>query len=586
MFTSRVRGPAAALALAIAVASGAAAHAASAADSWTEDLTQSHSGDVNLAWTGKALTVKDFRTHPTTSTDNRGYGLDTFPAHQLTTPTDRVTVELTVDRPAGSQTTVDVRGLGADGRWTEWVPAATSGATDLPRRVSAVQSRLTLRDDTHGTSPTVTSLRLGSAASAAWAGASPSPMTANTPAALTYKVYATDEGDVGGTTANMHVIQPNDHFVALPSTSALSPQGSGDYSVQVCGPTRCETAPVWDVGPWNEHDNYWDAQRAEFTDLPQGEPEAQAAYLNGYNGGQSDLSTKVLNPAGIDLADGTFADIGLTDNGYVTVTYLWTGSTTAASHLYGLGPDKNYVAEWDGAAGKWHTIGGPATELYAGDAGLFAISPSDGSINQYTGSGTSWVKIGGPGAQFAEDNGHLYGLGPDKNYVAEWDGSPNKWHTIGGPATAIYAGDAGLFATSPSDGSISRYTGSGSSWVKVGGPGAQFAVGNGHLYGLGPAKNYVAQWDGTPNAWHTIGGPATAIYAGGDGLFATSPSDGSINRYTGSGASWAKVGGPGAQFTVGADALYAIGPNNAYVATWKTSWATIGGPASQIVVGK
>jgi hypothetical protein len=267
-------------------------------------------------------------------------------------------------------------------------------------------------------------------------------------------------------------------------------------------------------------------------------------------------------------------------------TKLTPPPTTSSSHLYGLGPDKNYVAEWDGAAGKWHTIGGPATELYAGDAGLFAISPSDGSINQYTGSGTSWVKIGGPGAQFAEDNGHLYGLGPDKNYVAEWDGSPNKWHTIGGPATAIYAGDAGLFATSPSDGSISRYTGSGSSWVKVGGPGAQFAVGNGHLYGLGPDKNYVAQWDGTPNAWHTIGGPATAIYAGGDGLFATSPSDGSINRYTGSGASWAKVGGPGAQFTVGADALYAIGPNNAYVATWKTSWATIGGPASQIVVGK
>ena len=33
------------------------------------------------------------------------------------------------------------------------------------------------------------------------------------------------------------------------------------------------------------------------------------------------------NPAGIDLADGVFWDgLGMSDNGYVNVTYLWTGS--------------------------------------------------------------------------------------------------------------------------------------------------------------------------------------------------------------------------------------------------------------------
>jgi hypothetical protein len=266
-------------------------------------------------------------------------------------------------------------------------------------------------------------------------------------------------------------------------------------------------------------------------------------------------------------------------------TKLTSPPTTTSSHLYALAPDKSYVAEWDGTAGKWHTIGGPATALYAGDAGLFAVNPNDGSINKYTGSGTSWVKIGGPGAQYAIGGGHLYGLGADKSYVAEWDGSPNKWHTIGGPATAIYAGDAGLFATNPNDGSINIYTGSGTAWAKIGGPGAQYAVGGGHLYGLGADKSYVAEWDGTPNNWHTVGGPATAIYAGGFGLFATSPSDGSINKYTGSGQSWFKVGGPGVQFTVGPDALYAVGPNGAFVAAWKTSWDTIGGPASQIVTG-
>src|SRR5512144_927394 len=146
--------------------------------------------------------------------------------------------------------------------------------------------------------------------------------------ALTYTVYATREGLVGGTTANGHVIQPNDHFVALPSSRALSPRDSHRYSVRVCNPTtgQCETAPVWDVGPWNVNDDYWNpaSQREAWQDLPQGKPEAQAAYQDGYNGGRDGSGRRVTNPAGIDLADGTFSAIGLTDNGYVRVTFLWT----------------------------------------------------------------------------------------------------------------------------------------------------------------------------------------------------------------------------------------------------------------------
>ena len=35
----------------------------------------------------------------------------------------------------------------------------------------------------------------------------------------------------------------------------------------------------------------------------------------------------MADPAGIDLADGTFWDgLGMTDNDWVTVTYLWTGT--------------------------------------------------------------------------------------------------------------------------------------------------------------------------------------------------------------------------------------------------------------------
>jgi hypothetical protein len=109
----------------------------------------------------------------------------------------------------------------------------------------------------------------------------------------------------------------------------------------------------------------------------------------------------------------------------------------AATHLYALAPDKSYVAEWDGTAGAWHTIGGPATAIYAGGFGLFATNPNDGSINKYTGSGQAWAKIGGPGASFAVGNNALYALGPNNSYVAMWQTS---WGTIGGPAGQIAAG--------------------------------------------------------------------------------------------------------------------------------------------------
>jgi hypothetical protein len=125
------------------------------------------------------------------------------------------------------------------------------------------------------------------------------------------------------------VIRSRDHFVALPSRRGLSPNGSTQFSVRVCNPNngRCETAPVWDVGPWNTTDDYWNpaSVRQRWQDLPQGRPEAQAAFQNGYNGGRDEFGRRVTNPAGIDLADGTFADgLGMTDNGFVDVTYLWT----------------------------------------------------------------------------------------------------------------------------------------------------------------------------------------------------------------------------------------------------------------------
>ena len=343
---------------------------AAAGAQWTENLSQVQSTDFNAAWTGKALTVKDSHVHPTTAHDTRGYAQDVLPEHSLAKPANAVAVTLTADRPAGSEAQVDVRGLGLDGKWTQWVPAAASGATQLSTSVSEVQARITLRDSANGAAPDVTKLVLN-----ATSGTAPAIAPRLTPASVSSQVFATREGLVGGTTANGHVIQPSDHFVALPSGSALSPQGSGNYSVQVCGPARCETAPVWDIGPWNTRDDYWDASRAEFTDLAQGMPEAQAAYQTGYNGGLDQFGRHVSNPAGIDLADGTFYNIGLNDNGWVTVTYLWTGGGSSGPSVTGMGQ-----CNTSAAADCWNAAVGNGSDCYSGHFCIYTGTGYTGTV--------------------------------------------------------------------------------------------------------------------------------------------------------------------------------------------------------------
>src|SRR5687767_15314580 len=152
-------------------------------------------------------------------------------------------------------------------------------------------------------------------------------------AQVTYRIYATREGLVGGTTANGHVIQNRDHFVALPSGTVLNARGGYTYTVNLYNPAngrRKNGVPVWDVGPWNTKDNYWHVPREMWTDLPRGTPEAQAAYQNGYNGGKDQFGRVVQNPAGIDLADGTFwDDMGMVGNGWIDVTYNWVSAGTA-----------------------------------------------------------------------------------------------------------------------------------------------------------------------------------------------------------------------------------------------------------------
>jgi predicted secreted protein len=116
----------------------------------------------------------------------------------------------------------------------------------------------------------------------------PTPTQTTTPIiGRTFTIYATREGHVGGNTSNGHVIQERDHFVALPSSKALCSNGGHEYEVRLTYQGKSVVAPVWDIGPWNTKDDYWNlpSQREAWQDLSQGIPEAQEAYQKGYNGG-------------------------------------------------------------------------------------------------------------------------------------------------------------------------------------------------------------------------------------------------------------------------------------------------------------
>jgi hypothetical protein len=179
-----------------------------------------------------------------------------------------------------------------------------------------------------------------------------------------YRVTATIEGLVGHTTSNGHVITPLDHFVSLPACTQtscpwLTPGGSTYVAacgnlcfVKVINPAtgKCSVAPIYDRGPWFINDNWWETPDKRYLNtrsgavnwLAQGYTGADAAR-NGLdvgfgisNGiGISDVGYQVGNRAAIDIADGTWVDIGFAQSagiGSVEVELLWqTGQSKSAA---------------------------------------------------------------------------------------------------------------------------------------------------------------------------------------------------------------------------------------------------------------
>ena len=199
-------------------------------------------------------------------------------------------------------------------------------------------------------------------------------------------IFSTREGLVGGTTANGHVIVPNDRFAALPSRRALSSNFGHEREARVTYRGRTTVVPVWDVGPWNTKDDYWNPAniRETFKDLPFGKPEAETAFYDHYNGGLDERGRVVKTPAGIDLADGTFLlDLGMTNNDRVGVEYLWVDNAGPLISSISVSPDPV-------AAGGTISIEAIASDVSTGNAPITAVEffyDSSGEIG--TGSAAS-----------------------------------------------------------------------------------------------------------------------------------------------------------------------------------------------------
>jgi len=312
---------------------------ASAAAAWEVDLASPGPDSTNVVVDdGVRLGTGDNRAASAGSGVRTGFAV--YP-RRLPAPANAFAAVARSSVPDGSELAIDVRGRVrdapglthhgpglVDGQWTEWAEIRPGVPAVLSETVTDVEVRVMVAAPEGVASPLLAGLTVHPSSASRGAGGAVAAT-----AGLAYPVFATREGLVGGTTANGHRIVARDHFVALPSRRGLAGRHGGEYSVRVCAANgRCAWAPVWDVGPWNTRDDYWAGPgvRQEWHDLPQGRPASQAAYQDGYNNGKDQFGRKVANPAGIDLADGTFWDgLQLKNNAWVTVTYQWTSANSA-----------------------------------------------------------------------------------------------------------------------------------------------------------------------------------------------------------------------------------------------------------------
>jgi Tectonin domain len=264
--------------------------------------------------------------------------------------------------------------------------------------------------------------------------------------------------------------------------------------------------------------------------------------------------------------------------------------------LIALTPNLGAIYAYDGTPMSWTQIGGEASQIWAGGAGVLATNPANGDAYLYSGTPNQWERIGPAGAEFAVGDTSIIGLTPNRDGVYAWTGG-TKWEKIGGPAAHIWAG-LDVIATSPDNGDLYEWQGlPNNQWNAIGGRGAEFvSAAGGGILGLTPNRGAVYLYDDAGTSWTQIGGQASHIYGGGWGFVATNPANGDVYRWTGSTVppfgggtpdpmQWEQIGGPGAAFAIGDDTVYSLTPNRGAVYAYDgsgQSWTQIGGAASAI----
>lgn len=279
-----------------------------------------HQQDVLVGDDGTIRLVANAPPAPAAFGPFERYGLTISPTYRYSFPFRELRVDYRAVTPAGSVAYVDARASTDGARWTAWETGLAPGERALfviPARYA--QYRVTLLSNRGD--PLVSSLTLAPAFET-----TPTAYAGEQPVAPTYRIRATRQGMVGGRTASGHRIQKRDRYVSLPSRRVTSKAKNPEYWVRISYNGRSSTVPVLDVGPWNIHDNYWDAKREWWDDLPRGYPQDHAAYFDGYNKGVAEKG-RVSHPTAMDVGDGAWwDDLGIKgDQAWVEVTFLWLG---------------------------------------------------------------------------------------------------------------------------------------------------------------------------------------------------------------------------------------------------------------------
>jgi hypothetical protein len=289
----------------------------------TEAFTPIHetTQDVELTADGTLRLAKSAGPAPQTYGSFQRFGFYDSAPTSFSKPFNQLRVSYQRTAPAGTRVRVDVRASSDQIRWSEWQLNVKAGTTARFAGSMAVAQYRVVLLGSNAAAPTVKDVTLEPQQTRGFKAQENSAPAV----APTYRLRVTRQGMVGGRTANGHIIKPNDFFVSLPSGRALSSRNGYEYQVRLSANGKSVVVPVWDNGPWNHHDDFWNEKRETYRDLPVGWPQDHAAYFEKHNGGRAERG-HVRFPSAVDIGDGAYWALGLEGaQATVDVTFLWLG---------------------------------------------------------------------------------------------------------------------------------------------------------------------------------------------------------------------------------------------------------------------